>query len=466
MAGPDDTFDVAETRSLHAHLPPDLSVSRLLVAWSPDADQAGRAVALESGSVRIGRRSKKGGPELQLADAAVSREHAVVERADGGWQVRNLGSRNGTWLQGELSDVGPLRHGAVVRIGETVLLFQMLTVRRAERLVAEVSPLMGPSLAMERVRGQIAEVASADIPVLVTGPSGTGKELVAAEVHRRSGRRGAFVPVNCGALPRDLVESELFGHVDGAFTGARKASPGLFRAAQGGTLFLDEIGELPLELQPRLLRVLATGEIRAVGASRAGQVDARVVAATNRHLEADVAAGTFRGDLLARLSGWRIRMPALRDRKADVIPIARHIAGGRLALTADAAEALLLHGWPWNVRELEQVIRASRVRAGNAALTLDHLPAALRGPLDARVRVGDKRLSGAVPAVPAPAPPRIPPELTVPRDRTPNEADLRRVLDWYEGNISQVATFFGKERAQVYRWVRRHEIDPTDFRES
>jgi len=464
VAGPDDTFDVAETRSLHADLPRNLSVSRLLVAWSPDADQVGRAIALEGGPIHIGRRSSRSTAELQLSDAAVSREHAVVERAAEGWQVRNLGSRNGTWIEGQRVDVRALIHGTVVRIGETVLIFQELTVNRNERLVAEVPPLMGPSLAMERVRGQIAEVAHADIPVLVTGASGTGKELVAAELHRRSGRRGAFVPVNCGALPRELVESELFGHVDGAFTGARKAAQGLFRAAEGGTLFLDEIGELPLELQPRLLRVLATGEIRAVGSSRASQVDARVVAATNRDLEADVEAGTFRGDLLARLSGWRIRLPALRSRKADVIPIARHLAGGRLPLTADAAEALLLYMWPWNVRELEQTVRASKVRAGTGPLALDHLPPAVRGPLESRHRAMDQRLSGSVPAVRHTAPSRVPPELTVPRDRTPNEADLRRVLAWYEGNISQVASFFGKERAQVYRWVRKHAIDPTTFR--
>ncbi len=466
MAGPDTTFDVAETRSLHAHLPADLSISRLLVAWSPDADQVGRAVALESSPVRIGRRSKKSGPELQLADAAVSREHAVVEPAQGGWQVRNLGSRNGTWVHGQLRDVQVLSHGTVIRIGETLLLFQELTVKLNERLLAEVAPLMGPSLAMERVRGQVADVARSDIPVLVTGPSGTGKELVAAEVHKRSGRRGAFVPVNCGALPRELVESELFGHVDGAFTGARKAAPGLFRAADGGTLFLDEIGELPLEMQPRLLRVLATGEIRPVGSERATRVDARVVAATNRDPEGDVAAGTFRGDLLARLSGWRIHMPTLRQRRSDVLPIARHFADGRLILTADAAEALLLHDWPWNVRELEQTIRASRVRAGSGPLTLEHLPEAIREPLDARHRAMDQRVTDALPPVSVQAPARMPPALSVPRDRTPDAADLRRVLDWYEGNVSQVAAFFGKERAQVYRWARRLEIDPTDFRKA
>ena len=464
MAGPDDTFDIAETRSLHAHLPPDLSIARLLVAWSPDQEQLGRTVPLERAPVQMGRRSSRSTAALQLADAAVSRDHAVVEQANGGWRVRDLGSRNGTWHQGLRTESQMLSHGAVVRVGETVLLFQELTVGRNERLVAEVPPLMGPSLAMERVRGQIAEVAAADIPVLITGPSGTGKELVAGELHRRSGRRGAFVPVNCGALPRELVESELFGHVDGAFTGARKATTGLFRAAEGGTIFLDEIGELPIEIQPRLLRALATGEIRSVGASRAGNVDVRVVAATNRHPEADVEAGTFRGDLLARLAGWRIRIPALRERKADVLPLARYLAGGRLTLTADSAEALLLHMWPWNVRELEQTMAAVRVKAGSGALALEHLPAPIRAPLDSRHRAMGKALSGSVPVVHT-APAQVPPTLTVPRDRTPSEADLRKVLKWYAGNISQVASFFGKERAQVYRWVRRHDIDPTEYRE-
>ncbi len=460
MATFEDTFGLGHTRSLHAEFTPDLTVSRLLVAASPDTDLVGRALVLEGKRFSIGRRSSRSSVSLPLADSAVSRAHAHAERTDDGWAMVDDGSRNGTIVGGRRVERATLDHGSVVRVGETVLLYQSLTVEPDERLVPQSGALLGPSLAMERVRGQIAEVAASSIPVLVLGPSGTGKELAAEELHRQSGRRGEFVPVNCGALPRDLAESELFGHEAGAFTGAQKAAKGLVRAADGGTLFLDEIGELPLDLQAKMLRVLATGEVRPVGSTKVVHVEARIVAATHRDLDAAVQDESFRGDLLARLKGWTIRMPPLGERRSDVLGIAHALSDGSLRLDADTAEALLLHDWPWNVRELRQVLDAAQVRAAGAPLSLRHLPEELRRPVESRKRASVPH----IPTVSSTAP--VPPQLSVPRDRKPTREDLEKLLRWHAGNVSQIAAFFGKERAQVYRWLRSYELDAEAYREA
>jgi len=455
----EDTFHLGQTRSIHAELTPDLTVARLLVAASPDGAAVGRALILEGDGITIGRKSSRSSTGLPLADGAVSRAHARVEREGDGWAAVDDGSRNGTIVDGARVARAQLAHGSVVRVGETVLLFQTLTVRRDERLVPQSGALLGPSLEMERVRGQIADVAESFIPVLILGASGTGKELVASELHRVSGRAGAFIPVNCGALPRELAESELFGHEAGAFTGAAKASRGLVRAADDGTLFLDEIGELPLDLQAKLLRVLATGEVRPVGSTKVSVSTARVVAATHRDLAGAVQAETFRGDLLARLNGWTIDLPSLCDRPSDVLGIAHALAGGNLSLDGDAAEALLLYDWPWNVRELRQVLDAAQVRSGTDAIALRHLPEHVRAPIEDRKRLSSPSLA----AVSAAAP--VPPTFSVPRDRPPSSDDLERLLRWHKGNVSQIAAFFGKERAQVYRWLRRHELDAEAYRD-
>jgi two-component system NtrC family response regulator len=251
-----------------------------------------------------------------------------------------------------------------------------------------VDGIIGESPAMREVFALIPRVARRDVPVCVLGESGTGKELVARAMHRQSSRRGKpFTAVNCAALPENLIESELFGHVRGAFTGADRDRAGLIESSDGGTLFLDEIGEMPLTAQAKLLRFLQDGEFRRVGDSVNRTADVRIVSATNRKLEAAVEEGRFREDLYYRIGGIEVPLPPLRDRAGDVLILARHFLAGERAkhrggaskFTAEAEEVLASYRWPGNVRELQNTIRAAHALAGDAsAIDLDHLPARLR----------------------------------------------------------------------------------------
>ncbi|MEZ4469051.1 MAG: sigma 54-interacting transcriptional regulator [bacterium] len=416
-------------------------IHRLVIVHGPDG--VGRSLVLGDAPVVLGRAGE--GP-LALADDELSRQHARFVVGE----VGDLDSTNGTFVDGQPISHAALRDGSVVRAGQTLLLYEVIEARSQDRFEPPSAGLLGPSPAMQRVRGEVSRVARHTVSVLIQGETGVGKERVAEAIHQASGRRGAFVPVNCAALPAELVESELFGHVAGAFSGARAAHDGLFLAASGGTLFLDEIGEMPLALQPKLLRALSTGSIRAVGATSARPVDVRVIAATHRDvLEAALSAGSFRADLYARLAGWVIQVPPLRTRRGDVLPLARATLArlrGPAHLTADAAEALLLAPWPFNVRGLEQAMTAAAVRADGAdAVDVGHLDAALAAALGPR---GTSELPVAVPLA-----------LRVPPDVTPDASQLLEVLAYFDGNVAEVARFFGKDRRQIYRWADRLGVD-------
>jgi len=243
--------------------------------------------------------------------------------------------------------------------------------------------LIGGSKAMQQVRDLIAKVAPTHSTVLILGETGSGKELVARAVHEQSPRADMpFVAINCGALPESLIESELFGHRRGAFTGADEHRAGLFEVAHGGTLFLDEIGELPKAMQAKLLRVLETGEIRRVGENEATQVDVRVVCATHRNLEQMVEEGEFREDLMYRINTFEIHLPPLRQRVSDIPDLARHLycrfrpstRPEEELFTPDAIEVLQSHSWPGNVRELANVIEHATIVADGLPITPEHLP--------------------------------------------------------------------------------------------
>ncbi|MFZ5832365.1 MAG: sigma-54-dependent transcriptional regulator [Planctomycetota bacterium] len=254
--------------------------------------------------------------------------------------------------------------------------------QRLERIEGPAK-LVGQSPAMETVRRLIAKVAPTDSTVLILGETGTGKELAARAVHDQSLRADMpFVPINCGALPENLIESELFGHRKGAFTGAEEHRIGLFEVAGGGSVFLDEIGELPKGMQAKLLRFLESGEIRRVGDNDAFTCDVRVVCATNRNLEDMVAAGDFREDLWFRINTFEVRLPPLREREDDIEPLARHLAARSIAsirpedevFTPDAVALLRSHSWPGNVRELANVVEHALILCDRLPIGLEHLP--------------------------------------------------------------------------------------------
>ena len=437
-------------------------MSRVLIVYSSNKRRIGDSEILTTEAMRIGR-DPGGRSRLLLDDDQVSRKHTLIARDvdSDDVVVRDLGSRNGTYKNGERCDSSTLVSGDVLRVGSHVLLFQTFTMEECRHMLASPSAkisIVGPGARMQIVVQQIEREAPRDIPVMVLGETGVGKELVARELHELSGRDGSFVAVNCAALPEHLVESELFGHVSGAFTGATAKREGLFVEAEAGTLFLDEIGEMPLPIQAKLLRALATGEVRAVGGATTRVVKTRVVAATNVDLEQAVEEGSFRADLHARLLGSVIEVPPLRERRDDVLPLVEHFMsrdGDPVGPTTDAAEALLIYDWRYNVRELEQMIRAAAPHARAAgALDLEHLPDRVREPLVSR--------RATAPA----ASPEVPLALRIRRDIAPTAAELEEVLAYFDGNVAKVGDFFGKDRRQVYRWAERLDVDLNRFRGS
>src|SRR5499426_1132461 len=285
-----------------------------------------------------------------------------------------------------------------------------LRARLGEELT--VNELVGGSVAMQRVKEIIGKVAVTDSPVLIEGESGTGKELVAAAIHRLSIRaKGPFIPVNCSAIPKDLLESEFFGHVRGAFSGAVADALGLFRGANDGTIFLDEIAELPPELQVKLLRVLQEMQVRPVGSTKAHPVDVRVIAATNRNLEQAMTEGSFRQDLFYRLNVVRITLPPLRDRRDDIQVLVTHFLrrfNRRFhrevnGIAPDALAVLTAYTFPGNVRELENLIERAYAMGAREQITLSDLPSLGRAPV-------------ATPSAVAAGPQSVPPLADVERE--------------------------------------------------
>ena len=338
---------------------------------------------------------------------------------------------------------------------------QAATLQREVEGVYSFHNIVGKSPPMRELYHLLERAAGLDITVLLSGESGTGKELAARAIHYHSARREKrFVPVNCGALPSELVESELFGHARGAFTGAAGEKAGLFEEAQGGTIFLDEIGDLPLAMQVKLNRALQEREIRRVGDNRAVRIDVRVVAATHRELKKEVREERFREDLFYRLNVFPIHLPPLRDRKEDIPLLAgqfleKYARAFRREVTSfepDALRALTAHAWPGNVRELENAIeRAVAVASGPVVREVDLPP---------EVRAGPE--SGALPGE---ALARMPYRDAVELARERMSRDyLTALLREFNGNVTQAATRAGLERESLHRLVRRYGIRPDDFR--
>ncbi len=332
--------------------------------------------------------------DFVLDDPSVSRNHLKIDGERSGYRVRDLESKNGTWFAGARLGEAILGTSALLRLGQTELQFEQLPELHEVALAREpqFGDLLGQSTEMREIFALLARAAPSDSTILVEGESGTGKELVAEAIHSHSRRSsGAFVVFDCSAVQRDLMESELFGHVKGAFTGAIATRKGALAEAHGGTLFLDEIGELGLELQPKLLRALEKREIKPVGSNERAPVDVRVVAATNRDLAQMVRDGTFREDLYYRLAVIQIVLPPLRRRKGDIPVLVNHFLieaqaraarPGAMTISFDTMQTLQAYPWPGNVRELRNHIERAAVLSDGKELQIQ-LQVSLRNPLPA-----------------------------------------------------------------------------------
>ena len=417
-----------------------------------------RAVVLAGDVFRLGSHPSN---DLCLDDRTVSRFHCQLSRGDAGWMISDSGSMNGTSVNGvRVRDADLPRPACRIEIGESAVKVREL----GSEAVAEIpewtsfGEIYGESMVMRQLFAVLDRVAKSDSTVLVEGESGTGKELAATEIARRGPRgSGPFIIVDCGAISPTLIESELFGHVKGAYTGADRTRVGAFEAANGGTIFLDEIGEMPLEMQPKLLRALEAREIRRIGEVEPRKVDVRVIAATNRRLEREVNASRFREDLYFRLGVVTVRMPPLRKRVQDIPMLVQVILRSLNAeealhlFTADVLDDMLRHDWPGNVRELRNYVER--------AVVLDHAPpASERGtttsfpPEEAATTPG----LGAAPHLT---------DIDVPfksaKDAVIGEferAYLKALLDWAGGNVSKAARKAKMDRMYLYRLLQRYEL--------
>lgn len=406
------------------------------------------------GSVVLGRDPSA---DICIASDAVSRQHARFRVQQGVATVEDLGSTNGTWIGGQrLHSATELAPGVIVQLGDHSAYLSTQTAERSDasslRAVAPHVPDLPNDAATRKVYELARRFAKGDLPLLILGETGAGKEVLASFVHQNSARAAKpYLQVNCAALPENLIEAELFGYQKGAFTGANETKPGLFELASGGTMLLDEIGDLPLLQQVKLLRVLEQGVLRRLGSTEDRKVDVRILAATNATLEAAMTAGRFRTDLFHRLSGAKLLLPPLRERKADLIPLATHFllaaAGSRkLSLGEDAKTLIASYAWPGNVRELKNVMQRAPLLCDGNVIKGEHLP----DELHVAASVGAS-------AVPAKG------ELT---ERSPVGDELKELererivqaLAACEGNQTRAAAYLGMPRRTLVHRIAQYGL--------
>ncbi|MBL8955583.1 MAG: sigma 54-dependent Fis family transcriptional regulator [Myxococcaceae bacterium] len=412
----------------------------VVVVSGPDA---GRELELSPGTHQVGTQP---GCALTLTDTSVSRVHLFFEANRGHVVVHDQKSRNGSFCRGIRFERADARAGMLIRIGRTELLLVPSQLRRSGVGLSTSSrfgSLVGSSIAMRHAFALLERAAPTDIPILVTGETGTGKEGCARAIHDASTRaRAPFVVCDLGCVSPTLFESELFGHERGAFTGAVSSRPGVFERAHGGTLFLDELGAVPLELQPRLLRAVESREVKRLGSNKPVEVDVRIVAATHLSLEDEMAAKRFRPDLYHRFAVVKVELPALRDRLEDLPALCDAIlttmGKGRSALPGDALSLLAGYAWPGNVRELRNVLERA-VNVGPETLyerfAEARAAAAERGPFkEARQRVVD----------------------AFERDY------LVDLMKRYSDNVTHAAKAAGIDRVSLYRLLKKHALSTVD----
>lgn len=389
---------------------------------------------------------------LSIPDPRMSNPHARLIHTNGRWALEDLQSRNGTFVAGQAIRLAMLDDRMWFECGRTFFRYRAQLVEAlgatpdcgSVGFTPEVRTML-PAFAQDLER--LRKIAESRVPIVLYGETGTGKEVFARAVHTSSCRRGAFVAVNCPALPANLVESELFGYRRGAFSGATEDRLGLVRSADGGTIMLDEIADLTLTAQASILRALQEREVMPVGATRAVPVDFRLIVAGQKPLDELVREGRFRADLRARAAGFTLCLPPLRERIEDFGMIVASILARlsapteRISFTRAAVRALLAHGYALNVRELERALEAAVVLADNHRIDIEHLPSSIRDGTNSQSKT------------------------EVPRDEI--DPERKMVLDLlveHKGNISAMARASGKERVQIRRWLKRFALDPERFR--
>ena len=423
------------------------------------ADDSSQEWVFDKEEIRIGSMEDN---DVVLHDDTVSRYHCKIVQDDTSYILVDNHSTNGTFINKVRVREAFLKPGCVVAVGQSLLKFNareeevQIVPSRADRC----GSLIGGNARMREIYTIIEKIAPTATTVVIDGETGTGKEVVAQTIHSLSPRaRNELVVFDCGAVPPNLIESELFGHEKGSFTGAMMTRTGLFEQADGGTLFLDELGELPLDLQPKLLRVLEQREVRRVGSTKAQKVDVRIIAATNRNLEDEVRAGRFRQDLFYRLSVVRLHLPSLRDRADDIPLLVQHFLehggynranGGPKVrgIARDAMDALQRYPWPGNVRELVNVVERAVSFCDHALIELSDLPDYIRSAerparpsTKGAISIQGKRAKTVPPDALSPMPPETPDEL------------LGEGVTFKDAKERWVATF---ERDYILQLLRRH----------
>lgn len=451
----------------------------LVLLFSQTYQQLQPAYPLTAREVFIGRDPTC---PITVPERAVSRRHAQLRYHDGGWHLQDLGGSNGTIVDGRFVSEVELEHLHEIRVGDTVLKFVSTgaenymgycidgtMVGHAKRKATGLTELVG-GCSIDRLGQQLERIAPVELSIIITGESGTGKEVVAREIHRLSGRPGPLHAVNCAAIPPNLIESELFGYKRGAFSGADRDKLGLVAAANRGTLLLDEIGDMPLEAQAKLLRVIQTREVYPVGATNAQHVDVRFICATNRDLPRMVKEEKFRGDLHARLNEFSLALPPLRERKEDIYMlsqalIARHGHSDK-RISFPLMLALLHYDWPYNVRELEACLRRAAAVAETPLLDPRHLPDTVREAMECYGMRQPPPSMVPQSSTGSEDPAHQPVASQPPRRRAqpPTEEHLRQLLAQHHGNVAAVGRDLGKERMQVHRWMQRYGIVVDDYR--
>jgi DNA-binding NtrC family response regulator len=479
---------VPPTKIQYVDRVPTLHLRRCTLSF---VDDSAEDASFEKEEIRIGAMDDN---DIVLGDETVSRYHCRIVQEDSGYVLVDLRSTNGTFVNKVRIREAYLRPGCTIGVGQTQLKFNAreeevaIVPSRADRC----GELIGANARMREIYAIVEKIAPTATTVVIEGETGTGKEVVAQTIHKLSPRSksGDLVVFDCGAVPPNLIESELFGHEKGSFTGAVMTRQGLFELADGGTLFLDELGELPLDLQPKLLRALEQREIRRVGSAKPMKVDVRIIAATNRNLEDEVRDGRFRQDLFYRLSVVRLMLPSLRERPDDIVPLVNHFlrtqpynrnpegAQRVRTVTRDALAALTAYPWPGNVRELVNVLERAVSFCEGDAITPADLPDYVR---DARPALGRAPLTNdgedtstevARNFLGANACPRPPEELTN-GDVTFKDAKERWVssferdyivslLKRHNGNISHAARDADIDRKYFRKLMKKYGIEAAD----